>query len=105
MYNILEGIVVVMFIYYLIGKKFKVLRYILYLGLLELLGVILVYFILKLFINEFLFGLIFLFVMGIMFYIFFEELIFILREYGYNILFLYFIFLGICLMLLIYVFM
>lgn len=105
MHNIPEGIAVAMPIYYSTGKKFKALRYTLYSGLSEPLGAILAYFILKPFINEFLLGLIFSFVMGIMLYISFEELIPTSREYGYKTLSLYSIFLGICLMPLTHVFM
>lgn len=105
MHNIPEGIAVAMPIYYSTGKKFKALRYTLYSGLSEPLGAILAYFILKPFINEFLLGLIFSFVMGIMLYISFEELIPTSREYGHNTLSLYSIFLGICLMPLTHVFM
>lgn len=105
MHNIPEGIAVAMPIYYATGSKIKAFKYTLYSGLSEPLGAILAFFVLKPFINEFLLGLIFAFVMGIMLYISFEELIPSSREYGYNNLSLYSIFLGICIMPLTHVLM
>lgn len=98
MHNIPEGIAVSMPIYYSTGSRIKALRYTFYSGLSEPAGAILAYLILKPFISEFLLGLIFAFVMGIMLYICFEELIPSSREYGYNTLSLWSIFLGIFIM-------
>lgn len=105
MHNIPEGIAVAMPIYYSTGNRFKALRYTLYSGLSEPVGAVLAYLILKPFISEFLLGLIFAFVMGIMLYICFEELIPSSREYGYNTLSLWSIFLGICIMPITHIFM
>lgn len=96
MHNIPEGIAVAMPIYYATGSKKKAFKYTLYSGLSEPIGALLAFLLLRPFINEFLLGLIFAFVMGIMLYISFEELIPSSREYGYNNLSLYSIFLGIC---------
>lgn len=98
MHNIPEGIAVAMPIYYSTGSRMKAFRYTMYSGLSEPVGAILAYLILKPFINEFLLGLIFAFVMGIMLYISFEELIPSSREYGYKNLSICSIFLGICIM-------
>ena len=98
MHNIPEGIAVAMPIYYSTGSRMKAFRYTMYSGLSEPVGAILAYLILKPFINEFLLGLIFAFVMGIMLYISFEELIPSSRDYGYKNLSICSIFLGICIM-------
>lgn len=98
MHNIPEGIAVAMPIYYSTGSRIKALRYTICSGLSEPAGAVLSYLILRPFISEFLLGLIFAFVMGIMLYICFEELIPSSREYGYNTLSLWSIFLGICIM-------
>lgn len=105
MHNIPEGIAVAMPIYYSTGDRAKAFRYTLYSGLSEPFGAVMAYFILKPFINEFLLGLIFAFVMGIMLYISFEELIPSSREYGHYNLSLYSIFAGICLMPITHIFM
>lgn len=105
MHNIPEGIAVAMPIYYSTGSRMKALRYTFYSGLSEPFGAVLAYLILKPFISEFLLGLIFAFVMGIMLYICFEELIPSSREYGYNTLSLWSIFLGICIMPITHIFM
>lgn len=105
MHNIPEGIAVAMPIYYSTGDKARAFKYSFYSGLSEPLGALMAYFVLKPFINEFLLGLIFAFVMGIMLYISFEELIPSSREYGYNNLSLYSIFAGICLMPITHIFM
>lgn len=98
MHNIPEGIAVAMPIYYATGNRYKAFKYALFSGLSEPLGAVLAFILLKPFINEFLLGLIFAFVMGIMLYISFEELIPTSREYGYKTLSLCSIFLGICIM-------
>lgn len=105
MHNIPEGIAVAMPIYYSTGSRMKALKYTMYSGLSEPVGAVLAYLILKPFISEFLLGLIFAFVMGIMLYISFEELIPSSREYGYNTLSLCSIFLGICIMPITHIFM
>ncbi|AOR24359.1 zinc transporter ZupT [Clostridium taeniosporum] len=105
MHNIPEGIAVAMPIYYSTGNKRKAFKYTLYSGLSEPLGAIIAFFLLKPFINDFILGLIFAFVMGIMLYISFEELIPSSREYGYNNLSLYSIFLGICIMPITHIFL
>lgn len=105
MHNIPEGIAVAMPIYYATGSKKKAFKYTLYSGLSEPIGALLAFLLLRPFINEFLLGLIFAFVMGIMLYISFEELIPSSREYGYNNLSLYSIFLGICIIPLTHVLM
>ena len=105
MHNIPEGIAVAMPIYYSTGNRMKALRYTFYSGLSEPFGAVLAYLILKPFISEFLLGLIFAFVMGIMLYICFEELIPSSREYGHNTLSLWSIFLGICIMPITHIFM
>ena len=98
MHNIPEGIAVAMPIYYSTGNRLKALRYTFYSGLSEPLGALLAYVLLKPLISEFLLGLIFAFVMGIMLYICFEELIPSSRGYGHTTLSLWSIFLGICIM-------
>ncbi|MBN1068793.1 zinc transporter ZupT [Clostridium botulinum] len=105
MHNIPEGIAVAMPIYYSTGSKKKAFKYTLYSGLSEPLGALVSFFILKPFINDFILGLIFAFVMGIMLYISFEELIPSSRQYGYNNLSLYSIFLGICIMPITHIFL
>lgn len=105
MHNIPEGIAVAMPIYYSTGSRMKALKYTIYSGLSEPVGALLAYLILKPFISEFLLGLIFAFVMGIMLYICFEELIPSSREYGYSTLSLWSIFLGICIMPITHIFM
>lgn len=105
MHNIPEGIAVAMPIYYSTGDKGKAFKYSFYSGLSEPFGAAMAFLILKPFINDFLLGLIFAFVMGIMLYISFEELIPSSREYGYNNLSLYSIFSGICLMPITHIFM
>lgn len=105
MHNIPEGIAVAMPIYYSTGNRSKALRYTLYSGLSEPVGALLAFLILKPFISEVLLGLIFAFVMGIMLYICFEELIPSSREYGYIKLSLCSIFLGICIMPITHIFL
>ncbi|MBW6409304.1 zinc transporter ZupT [Clostridium weizhouense] len=105
MHNIPEGIAVAMPIYYSTGSKKKAFKYTLYSGLSEPLGAIISFLLLKPFINDFILGLIFAFVMGIMLYISFEELIPSSRQYGYNNLSLYSIFLGISIMPLTHIFL
>ncbi|SFD00193.1 zinc transporter ZupT [Clostridium uliginosum] len=105
LHNIPEGIAVAMPIYYSTGSRKKAFKYTLYSGLSEPLGALIAFLILKPFINDFLLGLIFAFVMGIMLYISFEELIPSSRQYGYNNLSLYSIFLGICIMPLTHIFL
>ena len=98
MHNIPEGIAVSMPIYYSTHSRGKAFKYALISGLSEPAGAILAFLILKPFISEFLLGLIFAFVMGIMLYISFEELIPSSRQYGYTDISLLSIFLGICIM-------
>lgn len=95
MHNIPEGIAVAMPIYYSTGSKANAFKYALLSGLSEPFGALMAFLVLKPFINEFLLGLIFAFVMGIMLYISFEELIPSSRKYGYTDLSLFSIFLGI----------
>ena len=105
MHNIPEGIAVAMPIYYSTGSRMKALRYTFYSGLSEPVGALLAFLILKPFISEVLLGLIFAFVMGIMLYICFEELIPSSREYGYSRLSLCSILLGICIIPIAHMFM
>lgn len=105
MHNIPEGIAVAMPIYYSTGSKKKAFKYTLLSGLSEPLGAIISFLLLKPFINDFILALIFSFVMGIMLYISFEELIPSSRQYGYNNLSLYSIFLGICIMPITHIFL
>lgn len=105
MHNIPEGIAVAMPIYYSTGSRMKALRYTFYSGLSEPVGALLAFLILRPFISEVLLGLIFAFVMGIMLYICFEELIPSSREYGYSRLSLCSILLGICIIPIAHMFM
>lgn len=98
LHNIPEGISVAMPIYYSTGSRKEAFEYTFISGIAEPVGAILAWLILKPFINDTILGVIFALVAGIMLYISFAELIPTAREYHYNKIYLFSIFLGICIM-------
>lgn len=80
-HNIPEGIVTAVPIYYATGNKKKAFIISLLSGLTEPLGAIIGYLVLRPFLNDTLYGIIFAFIAGIMVYISIEELIPMAREY------------------------
>ena len=96
LHNIPEGISVAMPIFFATGSKKKALKYTFLAGISEPIGALLAFLVLKPFINDFVLGAIFSVVAGIMLHISFEELIPSSRQYGYNRLAVFSIFIGIC---------
>lgn len=96
LHNIPEGITIAMPIYYSTNSKAKAFKYTFISGIAEPIGAILAFLLLKPFINELILGIIFALVAGIMLYIAFQELIPESRKYGYNGLYIFSVFLGIC---------
>ncbi|AYE35337.1 zinc transporter ZupT [Clostridium septicum] len=96
LHNIPEGISIAMPIYYSTGSKLKAFKYTFVSGLAEPIGALLALLFLRPFINEIILAIIFAIVSGIMLYISFEELIPTARKYGYDKLYIFSIFLGIC---------
>lgn len=95
MHNIPEGIAVAAPVYYSTGSKLKALKLTFISGISEPIGALLAFLVLKPFISDFLLGIIFSFVMGIMLYISFEELLPSAYRYKYDRLTLASVFLGI----------
>jgi ZIP family zinc transporter len=81
-HNIPEGISVSVPIYYATGSKKKAFVYSFLSGLAEPVGALIGYFILKSFINDLMFGILFAVVAGIMVFISFDELLPAAEEYG-----------------------
>lgn len=81
-HNIPEGISVSIPIYYATGDKKKAFSYSFLSGLAEPLGAIVGYFVLKQFINDAMFGIVFALVAGIMVYISLDELLPTAEKYG-----------------------
>ena len=81
-HNIPEGISVSVPVYYATGSKRKAFVYSFLSGLAEPLGALIGYFILKNFINDVVFGILFALVAGIMVFISFDELLPAAEEYG-----------------------
>lgn len=96
LHNIPEGISIAMPIYYSTKSKSKAFKYTFLSGVAEPIGALLAFLFLKPFINEMILGVIFALVAGIMLYIAFQELIPESRRYGFNGLYIFSIFLGIC---------
>lgn len=82
LHNIPEGITVSVLIFYATGNRKKALFYSFLSGLAEPLGGVIGYFILKPFLGDTLFGIVFAVVAGIMVYISFDELLPASHEYG-----------------------
>ena len=98
MHNIPEGISVSMPIYFATGSRKKALKYALLSGVSEPLGALLAFLVLQPFINDFVMGVLFAILSGIMLYIAIEELIPSSRQYGHTREALIATFAGICLM-------
>jgi ZIP family zinc transporter len=82
LHNIPEGVAVAMPLYFATGNRKKALGYSFLSGLSEPLGAIIGYFLLRAFISDTLFGIIFAAVAGIMVFISIDELLPSAREYG-----------------------
>jgi len=98
MHNIPEGISVAMPVYFATGSKLKAVKYTFLSGIAEPVGALLAFVLLRPFINDFMMGIIFSLITGIMLYISIEELIPSSRQYGYKNLALISTFAGIVLM-------
>ncbi|GIM27729.1 hypothetical protein CPJCM30710_03950 [Clostridium polyendosporum] len=96
LHNIPEGISIAMPIYYSTGSKAKAFKYTFISGLAEPVGALLAFLFLRPFINDIILSVIFATLTGIMLYISFAELIPTSRQYGYDKVYLFSIFLGIC---------
>lgn len=83
-HNIPEGIAVSIPIYYGTGNRKKAFLYSVLSGLTEPLGAILAYFVLAPFLNDFMMGIIFALISGIMLYISFDELLPASHKYGHH---------------------
>ncbi len=97
-HNIPEGIAVSVPIYYATGSKRKAFRYSFLSGLAEPIGALVGYIVLRNFINDTVFGVIFAGVAGIMVFISFDELLPASREYGEHHLSIYGVISGMILM-------
>jgi ZIP family zinc transporter len=82
LHNIPEGVAVAMPLYFATGSRKKALGYSFLSGLSEPLGAVVGYFLLRAFISDALFGIIFAAVAGIMVFISIDELLPSAREYG-----------------------
>ena len=98
MHNIPEGVAVALPIYCGTGSKKKALLYTFVAGIAEPVGALIAWLILAPVLSEFLMGIIFAAVAGIMLYISFEELLPSSRQYGYTGIALWSLFLGVCIM-------
>ncbi len=96
LHNIPEGISIAMPIYYATGKKHLAFKYTFISGIAEPIGGLLAFLFLKPFINELILSIVFAIVSGIMLYIAFQELIPQSRKYGYNLVYIFSLILGIC---------
>lgn len=81
-HNIPEGMSVAIPIYYATGSRMKAFMYSFVSGLAEPVGAVIGYLILRPFLNNFVFGIIFAAIAGIMIYISFDELLPAARRYG-----------------------
>ena len=97
-HNIPEGITVALPIYFSTGSRKKALGYTFLSSITEPLGALLAFVVLRPFINDFMLGIIFSLISGIMLYIAIEELLPSSKDYGYPKIALYATFAGICLM-------
>ena len=97
-HNIPEGIAVSVPIYYATGNKKKAFIYSFISGLTEPIGAIIGYLILRPFMNEFIYGLLFAGVAGIMVFISIDELLPAAREYGEHHLSIYGLVVGMIIM-------
>ena len=95
-HNIPEGISIAMPIYYGTKKKSLAFKYTFISGIAEPIGGLLAFLFLKPFINDLILSIIFAIVAGIMLYIAFQELIPEARKYGYNLVYIFSLILGIC---------
>ena len=95
-HNIPEGISIAMPIYYATKKKSLAFKYTFISGIAEPIGGLLAFLFLKPFINDLILSIIFAIVAGIMLYIAFQELIPEARKYGYNLVYIFSLILGIC---------
>lgn len=96
LHNIPEGIAIAMPIYYSTKSKYQAFKYTLISGLAEPAGALLAFLFLRPYINELILSIIFAIVSGIMLYISFAELIPSSRKYGHHKIYLFSLFLGIC---------
>ncbi|WP_143317305.1 zinc transporter ZupT [Clostridium sp. HBUAS56017] len=96
LHNIPEGVSIAMPIYYSTRSKSKAFKYTFLSGIAEPVGAILAFLFLKPYINDFILSIVFGIVAGIMLYISFEELIPESRVYGFNLLYIFSLILGIC---------
>ncbi len=100
MHNIPEGITVAMPVYFATGSRKKAFWYTFISGIVEPVGAFLAFLVLRPFISDFLLGILFALVSGIMLYVSLEELIPSSRQYGKDRYALISTFIGICTMLL-----
>ncbi len=98
LHNIPEGVSVAMPVYFATKDKGKALKFTFISGISEPIGALLVFFVLRPFLNGFVIGASFALVAGIMLYISIEELIPSSRQYGHNRLALFSTFAGLVLM-------
>ncbi|MBE6047170.1 MAG: zinc transporter ZupT [Clostridium sp.] len=98
LHNIPEGIAIAMPIYYSTKSRLKAFGYTFISGISEPFGALLSYLFLKPFINDFILSIVFALVAGIMIYISFAELIPEAKSYNHNLIYIFSLVLGICLM-------
>ena len=98
MHNIPEGISVALPIYYGTNSRKKALWFTFLSGVAEPIGALLAWLLLAPILSDFLMGVLFAVVAGIMLYISFEELVPSSRQYGYNSVALWSLFAGVCIM-------
>ena len=98
MHNIPEGISVALPIYYGTNSRKKALWFTFLSGVAEPIGALLAWLLLAPILSDFLMGVLFAIVAGIMLYISFEELVPSSRQYGYNSVALWSLFAGVCIM-------
>ncbi|MDD6794758.1 MAG: zinc transporter ZupT [Clostridiaceae bacterium] len=96
LHNIPEGISIAMPIYYATSSKKKAFKYTFISGIAEPVGAILAFIFLKPYINDIILSIIFALVAGIMIYIAFDELIPEARIYGYKLIYIISLIIGIC---------
>jgi len=97
-HNIPEGIAVSVPIYYATGDRKKAFKYSFISGLFEPIGALIGYFILRRFLNEVMFGIVFAIVAGIMVYISLDELLPSAEKYGHHHIAIYGLFAGMAVM-------
>lgn len=98
LHNIPEGVSIAMPIYYSTGSRKKAFLYTFISGIAEPVGAIMSYLFLKPYINDFILSVVFALVAGIMIYISFAELIPEAKSYNHNLIYIFSIILGICVM-------